>query len=458
MSTGVVWFRRDLRLADNPAWAAATRQHRQVVPLLVVEPRLLAAAGPHRRARFLAAAAALAADLADAGGQLHVHEGDAATIVPRVVSAFDAAAVHYNDDVSRWSIARDGRVAADLASSGTALDRHWGTLVHPPGSVLTRAGTLSKVFTPFHRAWHTRPLDPVAPPGDASITDDSGPAVLPRPDASVATEPGGEAAAAARLTRFLDIVDDYPTTRDLPAVEGTSGLSADLRLGTIAPAHVAEVVGTATEGRAAFVRQLAWRDWWAHTTLEHPDIDRHSIRPAYDAIVWDTGPEADQHFTAWCEGRTGFPIVDAGMRQLTATGWMHNRVRMIAASFLVKDLGIDWRRGERWFRRLLIDGDVAQNAGNWQWVAGTGPDAAPYFRIFNPVAQSRRFDPHGHYVRRWVPELAGLDDEALHAPWEAPPLELAAAGVVLGDTYPPPLVDHAEAREITMARYRDAVS
>ena len=218
------------------------------------------------------------------------------------------------------------------------------------------------------------------------------------------------------------------------------------------------MVGTATEGRAAVVRQLAWRDWWAHTTLEHPDIDRHSIRPAYDAIVWDTGPEADQHFTAWCEGRTGFPIVDAGMRQLTATGWMHNRVRMIAASFLVKDLGIDWRRGERWFRRLLLDGDVAQNAGNWQWVAGTGPDAAPYFRIFNPVAQSRRFDPQGHYVRRWVPELAGLDDDTLHAPWDAPPLELAAADVVLGDTYPPPLVDHAEAREITMARYRVAVS
>ena len=190
---------------------------------------------------------------------------------------------------------------------------------------------------------------------------------------------------------------------------------------------------------------------------EFPDLDRRARRSAFDAVVWETGPESDREFEAWAAGATGYPLVDAGMRQLAQTGWMHNRVRMVTASFLVKDLLIDWRRGERHFRRLLTDADPAQNAGNWQWVAGTGPDAAPYFRIFNPVAQSRRFDPDGSYIRRWVPELAGLDDKSIHAPWERPPLELAASGVVLGQDYPAPLVDHAAARDRTLAAYATAL-
>ena len=205
------------------------------------------------------------------------------------------------------------------------------------------------------------------------------------------------------------------------------------------------------------MRQLAWRDWYAHTMWGFPDLARRALRSDYDSLEWEVGPDADRDFEAWADGRTGYPIVDAGMRQLAATGWMHNRVRMITASFLVKHLLIDWRRGERHFRRLLVDGDPAQNAGNWQWVAGTGADAAPYFRIFNPIAQSRRFDAQGAYVRTWVPELAGLDDAAIHAPWEVPPLELAAAGVVLGETYPAPIVDHAAARERTLAAYSAAL-
>ena len=212
-------------------------------------------------------------------------------------------------------------------------------------------------------------------------------------------------------------------------------------------------------GGEAFVRQLAWRDWFAHLLAEEPSLTEHALRPELDAIAWRDDPEG---LEAWTRGRTGYPLVDAGMRELAATGRLHNRVRMVAASFLVKDLLIDWRLGERHFRRLLLDGDVAQNVGNWQWVAGTGPDAAPYFRVFNPVTQSRTHDPDGSYLRRWLPELAGLDDRAIHAPWELGPLELAAAGVTLGDTpdatYPQPIVDHAAARARALAAHRIATS
>jgi deoxyribodipyrimidine photo-lyase len=261
----------------------------------------------------------------------------------------------------------------------------------------------------------------------------------------------GEDAAAGRLARWLDDVDGYRDRRDRPDDDtGTSHLSADLRWGTLSPREVARTVGESTKGRAGFVRQLAWRDWYAHLLWEQPELASHALKPEMDRVPWRDDPDG---LAAWQEGRTGYPIVDAGMRQLAATGWMHNRVRMITASFLVKDLLVDWRLGEAHFRRLLVDFEVSQNVGNWQWVAGTGPDAAPYFRIFNPVTQARKFDPDGEFVRRWVPELAGLEAPSVHSPWELGPLELAAAGVVLGETYPHPIVDHAEARERTLAAY-----
>lgn len=466
--TAVVWFRRDLRLHDNPAWASATARHDAMAALYVLDPRLLATAGPHRRSRLEAEVAALDAELAERGGRLLVRTGDPVVVVPAEVRRLDAVRTYWNADVSPYATRRDRRVAEALAG---AVTTSWGTLVLPPGSVRTAEGRVHRVFGAFHRAWLATAWDPWPEPGRAVVLDDPGdgppsgttvsdPGTVP--DAPTGTEPvpgPGARAAGDGLARFLaGPVDRYPERRDdvgLAAREGggTSALSVALRFGTLSPRQAVTAVGDTTPGRAAFVRQLAWRDWFAHLLHETPDLVRHAQRRELDAIGWVDDPD---DLAAWREGRTGYPLVDAGMRELRATGTMHNRVRMVTASFLVKDLLVDWRLGERHFRRLLTDADPAQNVGNWQWVAGTGPDAAPYFRVFNPVTQSRTHDPHGHYLRRWVPELAGLDDRAIHAPWEAPPLALAAAGVTLGETYPFPIIDHAEARHRALAAYAEA--
>jgi deoxyribodipyrimidine photo-lyase len=324
-------------------------------------------------------------------------------------------------------------------------------MIHPPGSVVTAKGTTSRVFTPFAATWSRLALPGWPEWGRVKVDDEAGDG-LPPLDAPP-FQPGGEGAAADRLLRFSERVDDYEGNRDIPAADGTSLLSADLRFGTLAARRVADTIGTSTKGRAAFVRQLAWRDWYAHLLWEMPSLVDTAMRPELDRIAWENDP-AD--VAAWKAGRTGYPLVDAGMRQLASTGWMHNRVRMVVASFLVKDLLVDWRIGERWFRHLLVDGDVAQNAGNWQWVAGTGPDAAPYFRVFNPVVQSKKFDPDGAYIRTFVPEMATLPSRWVHAPWTAPSSELAAADVTLGHTYPHPIIDHSFARARVIAAYNAA--
>jgi deoxyribodipyrimidine photo-lyase len=450
-STSIAWFRRDLRLHDNPAWAAACNAD-ETIALVVIEPALLDRAGPFRRAAYLRGLHALDRELAELGGRLRVEIGRPQEILPRVAAACGADEVHVNADVTRWSQRRDDAVDQALSRP---LTRHWGTLVQPPGSVLTKAGTLSRVFTPFYNAWAKVPVASEAvasPSGVASTTS----AAIPAVGAGVDSD-APAIDAAALLARAADRSAEYPTARDVPGVDGTTELSTALRFGWVSARDVARTLSGTGPGADAVVRQLAWRDWYAHITLARPDIDRIALRPEYDAIEWETGPDAERAFTAWTGGRTGYPIVDAGMRQLAETGWMHNRVRMITASFLVKDLLIDWRRGERWFRHLLTDGDIPQNAGNWQWVAGTGPDAAPYFRVFNPTAQSRRFDPDGAYIRRWVPELAGLGDRAIHEPAAVAPLDLAAAGITLGDDYPFPIVDHSAAREETLRVYKHAL-
>jgi deoxyribodipyrimidine photo-lyase len=441
----LMWFRRDLRLADNPAWSAATRSHDEVVALFVIDPALWRP-GSIRTSLLAGHLEALDGALAERGGRLRIEHGDPETVVPHFAGRAGVDAVYLNEDYTPYATRRDAAVEAAVA-----MERFSGLVIHPPGDVLTAAGTPPKVFTPYHRRWAEEPWGLWPTPGDARIAADAG-IGLPDGDTAPLIEPG-EAAAQARLAEFMDRVDGYPEERDRPDLDTTSRLSSDLHFGTLDPRRVRHEVGEATAARAAFVRQLAWRDFYLQVMFHNPASLDHELRPDYAGIAWRNDPA---ELTAWQEGRTGYPIVDAGMRQLLAEGFMHNRVRMIAASFLVKDLLVDWRLGERWFRRRLIDGDVAQNVGNWQWVAGTGADAAPYFRVFNPVSQGKKFDPKGDYVRRYVPELADLSDPGIHAPWDVGPLELAAAGVTLGDNYPEPIVDHAMARERVLDAYAAA--
>ncbi|MEJ5253958.1 MAG: deoxyribodipyrimidine photo-lyase [Acidimicrobiales bacterium] len=442
----VVWFRRDLRLDDNPAWAAATSERRAVVPLFVVDPRLLDGVGPYRRRQLLATVQALDYDLFDrVGGRLLVRVGDPAVVVPQIVARYRAGSLYLNADVSAFAARRDSRVAKAL---DVPVQSFYGTLVHPPGSVVTTKGTLSKVFGSFFKTWRRMPLDPWPEPGDAVVLDHPG-EPLPALDGP-APVPEGEREARARLEAFASIVDHYGDDRDRLDRPATSRLSVDLRYGTLSPRTVLEVVGDTTPGREAFVRQLAWRDWFAHLLAEMPSLRDREVKRVYEGMPWRNDPV---EIAAWKGGFTGIPIIDAGMRELRETGWMPNRVRLLCASFLVKNLLVDWRIGERHFRHLLVDGDVAQNVGNWQWVAGTGLDAAPFNRVFNPVTQARRHDPEGTYVRRWVPELAGLEGARVHAPWELDPEELLRSGVRLGDDYPTPIVDLAESRARALEAY-----
>lgn len=443
MSVGLAWFRSDLRLDDNPAWAAAASCDR-VVALFVLDPVLWGGAGLHRRNQLAAHLGALDGALQIRGGRLCVRRGDPRRVVQAEVEAAGAELVAWNEDVSPYAARRDAAVARRLADR---VEVHAGRYVHAPGRVLTGEGRPFRVFTPFYRQWLATPWEARPEPGRARVAGDPGDGL---PEAGPPLMEPGEEAAEARLEAFLERIDRYGEERDRPDLDTTSRLSADLKFGTISPRTVARRSEGPGAGREAFVRQLAWREFYAHLLAAFPETRRRAMRPEYDRVAWRHDPEG---LAAWEEGRTGYPFVDAAMRQLRAEGWIHNRARMVAASFLVKDLLIDWRLGERHFLRWLVDGDVAQNVGNWQWVAGTGADAAPYFRVFNPVSQGRRFDPGGDYVRRWVPELARLPAPVIHAPWQAASGVLAAAAVVLGETYPAPIVDHAEARVATLAAY-----
>jgi deoxyribodipyrimidine photo-lyase len=440
VSHGVVWFRNDLRLHDNPAWGEATSEHDRVTALFIIDPAVWDTAPAGRVRRLAAHLTALDFQLAARGGRLRVERGAPDHTVPRVAGT---DTVYWNSDVTAYAERRDRSVSSAVMSV-----IHHGRWIVPVGSVRTGEAGPYRLFTPFHRRWQEAPRDPWPMAGDAQLSDFPGRGVPPA-DPSDA----GERAARVRLERFLDVVDDYPARRDLPAVAGTSRLSEDLKFGTISPREIEREVGSGTPGRAAFVRQLAWREFCAQLLAAFPDLRTRELRGEYSSIRWRNDAA---EITAWKSGRTGYPIVDAGMRQLAGEGWMHNRVRMLTASFLIKDLLVDWRVGERHFRDLLHDYDPAQNAANWQWVAGTGADAAPYFRVFNPVTQGRKFDPDGEYVRRWIPELAGVAGAAIHAPWELGPLELAAAGVTLGDAYPAPIIDHATARQDAIAAYETA--
>jgi deoxyribodipyrimidine photo-lyase len=442
--TSVVWFRRDLRLADHPALVDAAAAGGPVVALFVSDPRLRRPSGPPRLA-FLSRC--LRALDETTGGNLVVREGDPSDIVAAVAAEVDAAEVYVSADFGPYGRQRDDAVERALAATGRRLIRNGSPYATDPGTVVKRDGGPFQVFTPFYRAWAAEGW--AAPvPVPAQLRWAGGPrsdGIPPEPLLSAVLPPAGEAAALARLDAFLAGPDEaYATGRDAPAADATTRLSPYLKYGCLHPRQVLDRLGR-SDGHEKLRSELAWREFYADVLWHRPESARRSLHPAMAAMRVDTGAAADELFDAWAAGRTGYPLVDAGMRQLLAEAWIPNRVRMLAASFLVKDLHIDWPRGARWFLRHLVDGDLASNHHGWQWVAGTGTDPAPYFRVFNPVAQAKRHDADGEYVRRWVPELRGLTGRGVLEPWTLP------GGPPNG--YPVPIVDHAEERAEALARY-----
>jgi deoxyribodipyrimidine photo-lyase len=444
LTTTIVWFRRDARLDDNPALTAAVGEGR-VCPLFVVDPTLWDRASPARRSLLAAGLADLDRSISGHGGRLRVERGDPVEVVPAVAGDVSAVAVHVNAEVTPYGAARDRLVAERCR-----MVEHHGVYARSPGSVLTNNGEPYKVFTPFFDRWLDGGFFSEPAPAEARFTDEPGAGV---PEHEEPPFPAGSASSRQRLAEFLSRVDRYQEERDRLDLDSTSHLSVDLKYGWIGVRSLINEVGTSSPGRRAFVRQVAWRDFYGHLMAATPDMATRPLDRRFEAMAWRNDAA---EIEAWKTGQTGYPIVDAAMRRLVAEGRMHNRARLIAASFLVKDLLVDWRIGERFFRHHLIDGDVAQNVGNWQWVAGTGTDAAPYFRVFNPVIQSKRFDPEGGHMRRWVPELARVPDDLIHSPWMAGPLELIGHGVDLGRNYPEPIVDHAVARERAISAYESA--
>jgi len=446
----VWWLRRDLRLIDQPALLAASVGG-EVLPLFVVDPRLWGPSGDVRRAYLARSLRALNAELA---GALHVRRGDPATVVRDVAREIDADEVHVAADYGPYGASRDENVAAALGADRRMLVRTGSPYAVAPGRVRKDDGTPYRVFTPFYRAWLAHGWRAPAPdprPGVAWAELRGGGSLPEAPDLGALVLPDtGERAALRRWSEFrTDGLAGYADGRNRPDHVSTSGLSAALKWGEVHPRTLLSDLGDSA-GHEAFRRQLAWRDFYADVLHHSPWSARTNLRPELNDIEYDEGPVPDARFQAWCAGRTGYPFVDAGMRQLLAEGWMHNRVRMVVASFLLKDLHLRWTRGAQWFMRLLRDGDVASNQHGWQWVAGTGTDAAPYHRVFNPVAQGLRFDPDGDYVRRYVPELAGVSGPAVHEPWAlvgGPPA-----------AYPPRIVEHAVERQSALDRYAAAKS
>jgi deoxyribodipyrimidine photo-lyase len=460
--TVVHWFRRDLRLADNTALGRAAAEGERLVPLFVLDNAILARpdTGAARVAFLLGCLRALARDLAAAGSALIVTRGNPVAEIPRLARAVGAVAVHWNKDYEPYARGRDAQVATALAALGIASHAWKDQVLFEEREILTAAGKPFTVFTPYARAWRSRRAAAPAPrPALPPLPADHVPASLAIPEpaalgftSSVVPPEPGEAAGAARLAAFAAHgLRAYARTRDFPGAGGTSGLSPYLKLGAVSirQAHARAARGRGA-GARAWLTELAWRDFYHQLLFHHPSLEREAFRPEFRALAWQDDPRL---FAAWTQGETGYPIVDAAMRQLAATGWMHNRARMIVASFLAKDLLVDWRRGERWFMQQLVDGDLAANNGGWQWAASTGTDAQPYFRIFNPTAQGERFDARGTYVRRWVPELDRVPARWIHRPWDLPAAAARKAGVVLGRTYPERVVRHEAQRRKALALY-----
>ena len=476
LDSALVWFRRDLRLQDNAALFHALKAARQVHCVFVFDRGILDAL-PRRDRRVVfihQSLQALGQALILAGGGLRVVYGHAGEEVVRLAAQLGVQAVFASHDDEPQALERDAAVQQHLAARDIAWHSSKDHVVFERSEVLTQSGTPYSVFTPYKNAW-LKKLDsfylaqyPVDAYLDALAPISAETAAIPSlasmgfedMDLAALGLEGGEARAQTLLWDFLQRIDDYKHARNFPAVKGPSYLSVHLRFGTVSIRQLARLAfdraQVGSEGAAAWLSELIWRDFYHQVMHHHPHVVNCSFKPGYDRIQWEQGPQAQVLFQAWCAGRTGYPLVDAAMAQINQTGYMHNRLRMVAASFLVKDLGIDWRWGEAYFAEKLNDFDLAANNGGWQWASSSGCDAQPYFRIFNPIVQSQKFDPHGKFIRRFLPQLSVLSDKDIHAPWLAKPTALQAAGVHLGVNYPRPIVRHDKARQRTLERYAAA--
>ncbi len=476
----LVWLRRDLRVDDHAALYHALRSARQVWCAFVFDREILdPLPRADRRVEFIrdslvgvdAELRAHAASHGVEGAGLLVRHGRATDEIVALAASLGVQAVYANHDDEPAAVARDARVRGRLADAGIVLHTSKDHVIFEGSEVMTQTGSAYSVFTPYKNAWlakaepfflsaypvarHAGALAPL--PAHAGGIPDLASLGFQATNLHTLKLPSGPAGAQELLDDFLQRIDRYHETRDFPAVKGPSYLSTHLRFGTVSIRRLAREAQqrrlAGSRGAEVWLSELVWRDFYHQILHHHPRVVGHAFKPEYDAIRWEHGKHADQWFEAWCEGRTGYPLVDAAMHQINQTGYMHNRLRMVVASFLVKDLGLDWRWGERYFAEKLNDFDLAANNGGWQWAASTGCDAQPYFRIFNPVNQSEKFDPQGRFIRRYLPQLARLPDKLIHAPWLARPVDLAAAEVQLGVHYPQRLVAHDEARERTLERY-----
>ena len=470
--TLILWFRKDLRLADNAALATAVEEGFRIVPVYIREPEA-GGTGPLGAAQtwwLHHSLQALAASLDGLGTKLILRSGPAETVLSDLIADTGATTVFWSRRYDPPGIAIDKALKAKLIGDGLEVRTFAGQILHEPTKLKTAAGGNFRVYTPFWKALDGSGEPPEPIPAPTSL---AAPERWPTSEALkdwhlLPTKPNwakgfesqwqpGESGAQKRLTEFIATgLKGYRTRRDFPGEAHVSMLSPHLALGEISPAtlwHATRGLSDdyASEDYIHFRKEVVWRDFSYHLLFHFPDLASKNWNAKFDAFPWHDAPNLLQK---WQKGQTGYPIVDAGMRQLWQTGWMHNRVRMITASFLIKDLLIDWREGERWFRDTLVDADPASNAASWQWVAGSGADAAPFFRIFNPITQGEKFDPEGTYVRRFVPELKDMPDRFLHRPFEAPLLVLKEAGVSLGKTYPLPIVDHGKARDAAMAAFQ----
>jgi deoxyribodipyrimidine photo-lyase len=476
--TGLMWFRRDLRVDDNAALCMALKACRQVHCVFVFDREILdALPRQDRRVEFIRESlVGLDADLRRLSGQpgagLIMRQAVAAPEIVALAPSLKAQAVFAGRDYEPQALARDAQVQEALAALGIALHTCKDHVVFEGREILTQTGSPYGVFTPYKNNWlatvtpqHLQAHD--ATPFATALA--ARPASLQGPVPTLAEIgfeptnlgrlkiPTGTAGAHALFEDFFERMDAYDEARNFPAVKGPSYLGVHLRFGTVSIRRLAatalqrQIQGSA--GAAVWLSELIWRDFYVQILANFSHVAQGAYKPEYDAIAWESGDRAHMLFSAWCEGRTGYPLVDAAMAQINQTGYMHNRLRMVVGSFLVKDLGIDWRWGERYFAQHLNDFDLSANNGGWQWVSSSGCDAQPYFRIFNPVSQSEKFDVEGKFIRRYLPQLAKLPTKALHAPWTAKPLELQMAGVTLGQDYPHPVVQHDEARALTLQRY-----